>query len=95
VPYCQQIHFLQTAFSAILPTGLFYISNSQAFKRNQLKSVKNVFERVCISSFVNFFFVVVPLPGQQTLMELDLHLEDLLELQHFQDPVSDWVLIKF
>jgi len=28
-------------------------------------------------------------------MELDLHLEDLLELQHFQDPVSDWVLIKF
>ncbi|XP_066920061.1 uncharacterized protein [Clytia hemisphaerica] len=29
----------------------------------------------------------IPLPGQQTLMELDLHLEDLLNLQHFDDPV--------
>lgn len=29
----------------------------------------------------------IPMPGQPCLMELDLHLEDLLELQHFRDPI--------
>jgi len=28
-----------------------------------------------------------PLPGHPSFMELDLHLEDLLELQHFSDPI--------
>ena len=44
--------------------------------------------------FSLFLINLAPIPGQQTLMELDLHLEDLLELQHFQDPVSPQNILK-
>lgn len=31
----------------------------------------------------------IPIPGHSNLMQLDLHLEDLLELQHFRDPIMN------
>lgn len=36
-----------------------------------------------------FLFAAVPLPGENPKLEtIELHLEDLLELQHLRDPVS-------
>ena len=42
------------------------------------------------------FSTQFPLPGESPKLEkIELHLEDLLELQHLRDPVSSYVLSRY